>query len=139
VKNYLEIFSESYQRVLKTTIDGQDFFEAFYRAFIASSDEVADKFRDVEMGQQRAHLRRSLDHMIYFSIDRKASDELFKTAKVHGKSGKNIRPALYEAWLDSLLETVRVYDPACDVEAEIAWQVVLAPGITYMKTHFNRT
>jgi hypothetical protein len=138
MKNYLEIFSDSYQRVSASSVAEQDFFEAFYRAFIGTSTEVADKFKNVDMEKQRQHLRQSLDQMIYFSIDRKASDTLFGTAKTHSKSGKNIRSQLYETWLESLLETVRKFDTAFNEETEIAWRVVLAPGISYMKTQYHR-
>lgn len=138
MKNYLEIFTASYQRVSAISVADRDFFESFYQAFTGTSTEVADKFKNVDMEKQRHHLRTSLDQMIYFSIDRKASDTLLSTAKTHSKSGKNIRAELYEVWLESLLQTVRQFDTEFDAETEIAWRVVLAPGISYMKTQYNR-
>ncbi len=138
MKNYLEIFTASYQRVSAISVADRDFFEAFYHAFTETSAEVADKFRDVDMVKQREHLRNSLDQMIYFSIDRKASDTLLNTAKTHSKAGKNIRAELYEVWLESLLQTVQKFDAEFDDETEIAWRVVLAPGISYMKTQYDK-
>lgn len=138
MKNYLQIFTASYQRVSAISVVDLDFFEAFYRAFTGASAEAANKFKEVDMVKQREHLRTSIDQMIYFSIDRKASDTLLNTAKTHSKSGKDIRAELYEVWLDSLLQTVRQFDSEFDEETEIAWRVVLAPGISYMKTQYHR-
>ena len=46
-------------------------------------------------------------------------------------------PELYEAWLDSLIATARESDPDFDDELELAWRVVLAPGIAYMKFRYD--
>lgn len=138
MKNYLEIFTASYQRVSAIAVADRDFFEAFYDTFTSLSTEAAEKFQGVDMLKQREHLRNSLDQMIYFSIDRKASDMLLNTAKTHSKSGKDIRPELYEAWLESLLQTVRKFDSQFNEETEIAWRVVLAPGISYMQAQYDK-
>jgi hypothetical protein len=138
MKNYLEIFADSYQRVIAREIDGKNFFAAFYDAFTDSSAEAVEKFRNVDMKKQQDHLRRSLDHMVYFSIDREASDELLRIARIHSKDVNDIHPALYEVWLDSLLQTVRRYDPQFDDEIEVAWNVVLAPGVRYMQLQYQR-
>lgn len=138
MQNYLDLFTKSFQRLADVTIDDVDFFSAFYNAFVSDSAEAAEKFRNVDMERQREHLRKSLDHMLYFSIDRVAGDEMLKIAKAHSRSIGNIRPELYEVWLDSLLKTVRAYDPEFNDEVEIAWRVVLAPGISYMQLHYDR-
>ena len=100
---------------------------------LRSNDIRNGAIKSVDMQAQRAHLRKSLDHMVYFSIDRQDSDEMTRIARAHSKSGKDIPPTLYECWLGSLIETVRTYDPQFDEDVEIAWRVVLAPGIAYMK------
>ena len=137
MKSYLDIFTQSYQRVIGVTHADKDFFSAFYDAFVSDSSEAAEKFRNVDMQAQREHLRKSLDHMVYFSIDRQDSDEMTRIAGTHSKSGRDIRPELYERWLDSLIRTVRTYDPQFDEDVEIAWRVVLAPGIAYMKLRYE--
>jgi hypothetical protein len=139
MENYLEIFTESYQRVVASSQGDKDFFAAFYDAFINDSAVAREKFRGVDMLKQKEHLRKSLDHMVYFSIDRQASDEMRRIARAHGRSGKDISPELYESWLDSLVNTVREYDPRFDDEVEIAWRVVLAPGISYMQLQYPRS
>lgn len=138
MENYLEIFTKSYQRVVAENRADKDFFTAFYDAFFSDSAAARAKFRNVDMQEQKQHLRKSLDHMVYFSIDRQASDEMTRIARAHGKSGKDISPGLYECWLDSLVRTVREYDPKFDDDVEIAWRVVLAPGIRYMQLQHPR-
>lgn len=137
--SYLEIFTESYQRVANADSPERDFFAAFYDAFVADSKEAAEKFSNVDMQKQQQHLRTSLDQMVYFSIDRQAGEELAEIAKTHSKSGRDIKPELYERWLDSLLKTVREYDPEYCDDVEVAWRVVLAPGISYMQLQYERT
>jgi hemoglobin-like flavoprotein len=138
MQNYLEIFTQSYQRVVNVTDASLDFFTAFYEVFVKDSSEAAERFRNVDMNLQRDHLRKSLEHMVYFSIDREASDEMLKTARSHSKSVRDIQPELYERWLESLLKAVRKYDPEFSDEVEIAWRVVLAPGISYMQLQHQR-
>lgn len=136
--SYLEIFTDSFQRVTNTENSEVDFFAAFYDSFVADSAEAAEKFRNADMQKQQQHLRTSLDHMVYFSIDRQAGEELARIARTHSRSGRNIRPELYEHWLESLLKTVREFDPQYCDDVEIAWQVVLAPGIRYMQIQYER-
>ena len=138
MKNYLEIFTASFQRVVDGSVGDVDFFEAFYESFVGNSPEAAEKFRNVDMQKQREHLRKSLDHMVYFSIDRQAGDEMSRIARAHSRSGNDIHPELYLLWLDSLVSTVRAYDPDFNDEVEIAWRVVLAPGISYMQLQYHR-
>jgi len=138
MENYLEIFTKSYQRVINEKRADKDFFTAFYDAFIDDSAAAREKFRNVDMQKQKEHLRNSLDHMVYFSIDRQASDEMTRIARAHGKSGTDVGPALYDCWLNSLVKTVHEYDPQFDDEVEIAWRVVLAPGISYMQLQHPR-
>lgn len=138
MKNYLEIFTDSFHRVIDAEVDDVGFFATFYDAFVSDSAEAAEKFRNVDMQKQQEHLRKSLDHMVFFSIDRQATEEMLRIAAIHSKSGNDIRPELYERWLDSLVRTVRAFDPEFDDEVETAWRVVLAPGISYMQLQYER-
>ncbi len=134
--DYLDVFSASYQRVTTRTIEGREFLEAFYRCFIGKSPVIAAKFAATDLERQRRLLGLSLNHMVYFSIDRRAGDELLRIARSHARDRLDIAPSLYEIWLDSLLEVVAEYDPDYDDEIGLAWRVLLAPGIAYMKAHY---
>ena len=41
-------------------------------------------------------------------------------------------------WLESLIETVQLFDSRFTEEIELAWRVVLAPGIAYMKFKYDK-
>ena len=97
--DYLQLFVDSYKRVLVSDRRDENFFDAFYRLFISRSPQAAGM------------LHTSIDHMIYFSMDRRATE--------------------------TLLEAVRLIDPDYDDDIDLAWRVVLAPGVTYMKRKYD--
>jgi hemoglobin-like flavoprotein len=136
--DYLQLFVDSYKRVMAREISQESFFQAFYRIFLSSSPEAAEKFRNTDMNRQQEMLRMSMDHMTYFSLDRQATENLRSIARVHGRTGADIPPELYDVWLEALVETVRLFDPDYDDEVDLAWRVALAPGITYMKQMYVR-
>ena len=138
MKDYLTFFHESYDRAIEGDSQQDAFFEAFYDSFISRSDDIAAKFADTNMRQQRGMLYRSFRHMVDFSVQRQASDELRRIAERHSMSQIDIHPDLYDVWLDSLVETVQLFDPRFTEEIELAWRIVLAPGIAYMKFKFDK-
>ena len=83
-------------------------------------------------------LAQSLHEMVDFATSRVASDRLGRVADRHSRRQRDIPPELYEVWLDSLIRTVREMDPLFCEEIELAWRVVLAPGIAYMKFRYDR-
>ena len=138
MKDYLIFFRESCKRILASDAQQDEFLEAFYETFIARSDEIAQKFAHTDMKHQREMLLQSLQHMVEFSVQRKASEALRRTAELHSASQIDIDPGLYDNWLDCLIETVQLFDPRFSDEIELAWRVVLAPGVAYMKFHFDK-
>ena len=89
------------------------------------------------MDRQRGMLKVSLDHMVYFAIDREETAEIARVAGVHSKSETDIPDQLYELWLQSLLATVAQFDSEFDPEVEAAWREALGPAIEYMKRHYD--
>ncbi len=138
MKDYLTFFRESYERAIESDSQQDQFFEAFYDGFISRSDDIAARFASTNMEQQKEMLYRSFRHMVDFSVQRQASDELRRIAERHSKSQIDIHPDLYDIWLDSLIETVQLFDPRFTEEIELAWRIVLAPGIVYMKFKYDK-
>lgn len=138
MKDYLTFFNESYQRTMGGESDRDEFLDAFYDAFMSKSIEIAAKFAHTDMRRQRQMLYRSLHHMVDFSVECQASEDLRKTAERHSASQLDVSPGLYDIWLDSLIETVQLFDPEFTDEIELAWRVVLAPGIVYMKFKYDK-
>lgn len=138
MKDYLVFFRESYKRITDNESQRDEFLEAFYEGFISTSDEIAAKFAHTDMERQKKMLYQSLHHMLDFSVQRQASEELRRIAERHSASKVDIEPRLYDVWLDSLIETAQLFDPRFTEEVELAWRVVLAPGIAYMKFKYDK-
>ena len=135
----IQQFVDSYARVGAKDLESGGFFDTFYRHFVESSPVVAEKFARTDMENQRDMLRVSLDHMVYFAIDKEETDEITRVARVHAKSQTDISGELYELWLNSLLATVSQFDPEYDEEIDNAWRDALGPAIEYMKRHYDKS
>lgn len=138
MKDYLTFFHESYDRAIANGSQKDEFFDAFYDGFMSRSDEITERFAKTNMSRQKEMLHRSLQHMVEFSVERRASEQLRAVAERHSMSRLDIDPGLYDVWLDSLIETVQMFDSRFTEEIELAWRVVLAPGIVYMKFKYDK-
>ncbi|MCK2185151.1 globin [Halomonas getboli] len=134
----VKVFDASYARVMAHEVEGRGFFEAFYRRFQEGSTEVAGKFRGIDMDRQQAMLKKSFYHLLSLYAASHDGDYLARVAIRHGRGHLDIRPALYDRWLETMMVTLREYDPECGDEQELAWRLVMAPGIAYMKFHYDR-
>jgi hemoglobin-like flavoprotein len=129
----LMLFNDSFERCGSRP----GFLERFYQIFVASSPEVAEKFRNTDIRHQAALLRVSLYCVMLASSGKPEGEaHLARIAKIHNRAGRDISPALYDLWLESLLAAVREYDPELDDDAEQAWRRVLAPGIEFLKASY---
>ena len=90
------------------------------------------------MVRQRRMLARSLTEIAEFSETGVATDYLRQVARRHSRDERNVEPELYVTWLDCLVATMRDFQPEADDETELAWRVVLAPGVAYMQYRHDR-
>ena len=132
-----ETFDQSYERVKAIEKNGLTFFDAFYEKFINASPEVAQAFKNTDMKRQRKMLEKSFYSLFIFYATSNQNDYLGKIAHRHSKHDVNVDPALYDVWLECLVQTVAEYDPQYSREVELAWRLVLSTGITYMKFHYH--
>ena len=116
-----------------------DFFDIFYGTFLASSPEVAEKFKGTDFTRQKELLRISFHHLLLVARDHKQGPDpyLEDVAVKHGAGHLAIGAHLYDLWLDSLLETVRTCDPECFPEVEKAWEEVMMVGIHYLCANYE--
>lgn len=128
----LELYNNSYERI---TTNAEGFFADFYRNFFNKSDSIRALFHNVDMVKQGEIVQDSFHYLLSFYNTKQVSDYLINLCH-HHKNELVIAESLYDLWLDALLETVSHHDPHYDRETELAWRVVLAPGITLMK-HYN--
>lgn len=135
-------FQASYERLIGSgvgiTDKGQDFFKRFYDRFISRSDLVSEKFSETDMDRQVAMLQKAMFQLISFYLTKSDNTMLQNIAVSHSRARHDIPAELYDLWLESLLDTVRELDPEYDEELRLAWQIVMTPGILYMKHHYNR-
>ncbi len=133
-KDFQYIFGQSYTRV----IESERLFDTFYDTFIASSPQVAEKFRGTDLERQKRMLEQSLGYVTGFHTDLMIEQELVDVARMHDKHHRDIGPEFYDKWVDCLIEAVKACDPQFTREVELAWRLTLAPGITYMKFQYDR-
>ena len=133
MQDFVSTFRASYERALGNGSYNVDFIQHFYDIFVSRSSEVRDLFQDTDMSKQKTMLHDSLAYMVEFFVARRSSPHIEHIARVHGPSHRNIPPYLYDLWVDCLVEAVRKFDPEFSKSTEIAWRLVLSPGIAYMK------
>ncbi|MND77600.1 hypothetical protein D3C80_692850 [compost metagenome] len=113
----------------------QNFFDTFYQHFLASSPAVRDKFVKTDMTAQKHLLRAGILNLVLYA--RGMSDtKLRALGQSLSREGFDIRPELYDLWVDSLLLAVRQHDPEVDLEDLAAWREVLGKGINVIKSYY---
>lgn len=138
VLDYESVFNESFHRILSEEGTGEEFFSDFYREFLASSPEVARRFRDTDMARQRKMLKSSFYTMLRFSTSSEVTDELAAIAQSHDRDHHDVPPQLYDHWLECLLSAVERHDAQFADDVELAWRLVMAKGIACMKFRYAR-
>jgi len=129
-----QTFVDSLNRCLKVP----HFLEEFYAVFMSSSTEVREKFRDTDPVQQARVLAESLYALAVVAQGQKGSPawgDFPRLAEKHSRRGLDIRPELYDLWLDCLLGAARRCDRSFSPEVEDAWRRTLAIGIEYLRSH----
>ena len=137
MSNFVEIFNDSFERLMKED-RRQAFIGGFYDRFMASNPQVAEKFSATDMAHQKKMLAESLAEMREFFLKPEDNPYLVTLARIHGVRGRQIAGELYDAWLDSLVAAVEEHDPDFIPYVELAWRVVMAPGIAFMRFFYDR-
>jgi hemoglobin-like flavoprotein len=125
-----EQFKMGYWRTLSTKIDGVEFIDGFYKRFLSSSSEVAELFADTDFSLQKNMLTLSLVHVASFD-PAKGPDSIMRHLAARHRE-LNVKPHHYKLWFDSLLETIKEFDPEYDEDIGESWIRRLTPGVNYM-------
>jgi hemoglobin-like flavoprotein len=115
------------------------FLDAFYERFISSSEEIRDKFKNTDMQRQVRMLEDSLfvvANAVQGEEGSPARGDLPRIAARHSRHDLDIRPELYDIFLDCLMATVRTHDTQFSAEVEAAWRETMAFGIDYMRARY---
>jgi hemoglobin-like flavoprotein len=115
------------------------FLEEFYERFITSSEEVRAKFAGTDMKRQVRMLEDAL-FVVAVAVQGEegspARADLPRIAARHSRQDLDIRPELYDRFLECLIETVRAKDPQFSAEIESAWRETMAFVIEYMRARY---
>jgi hemoglobin-like flavoprotein len=131
----VEVFVASLKRCLAKP----EFLLNFYGRFMDSSEEIRNKFAQTDFQRQTRVLAESLWVISVVAQAPKASpawEALPRLAARHSRNDLDIRPGLYDKWLDCLVETARNHDVEFSTEIEDAWRNTLAVGIEYMRSKY---
>jgi hemoglobin-like flavoprotein len=131
--------SETFRASLKRCLADTAFLHDFYELFMASSGEVREKFKDTEFPRQTRVLADSLYIMAVASESRDdaiAWKELDRLGERHSRADLDVRPELYESWLECLVKAAAQYDPDFSPEIEEAWRTSLAPGLEHLRSRY---
>jgi hemoglobin-like flavoprotein len=127
------LFNDSLQRCYGKS----GFIDRFYSLFLASSDEVAKKFQYTDFKRQRHLLASSLYFMMAASYGKPEGDlHIRRIADLHSRHKLDIRPELYDLWLDCLVRAASEYDSGFDASTERVWRIIMGQGIALMKSHY---
>lgn len=124
---------------LKRCLGAPGFLAAFYERFTGSSEEVRAKFRGVDMVRQVRVLEDSLYVVAVAAQGEEGSlarGALPQLAKRHSRGELDIRPGLYDVWVECLVETARAHDPQWADDVAAAWRDTLAAGVEYMRQRY---
>lgn len=129
----IQLFNDSFERVTNQP----RFFDVFYDKFLSSSEEVADKFAATDLRRQKNMLKASL-YLTMTAIVQRREDLSFlePVAERHDRRHLDIRPELYDLWLDSLVEAVRLCDPQVDRQVTLVWRRALAKAIDFCTARY---
>ena len=114
-----------------------DFAERFYSHFLGASDEIAPLFANTDFKKQRTLLRGSVFMMVMKEVDdTRAHGHFSKIGESHAHGQLDIKPELYEVWLDSLCATVKELDPEWTAELEDQWREKMRPAISLITSKY---
>ena len=99
---------------------------------------MAEKFANTDLKLQATVLKRSL-YMVLRAAHQLEDglDHLEKIAHSHSARGLDIKPHLYQHWLDTLIAVMRETETHYDESLDDAWRAVLQPIIDKMIEHYQ--
>ena len=124
---------------LKRCLERPDFMLDFYGFFMDSSDEIRQKFANTDFKRQTRVVADSFWAISVAAQGPKSSPawtDMPRLAARHSRSELDITPAMYDTWLDCLIQAVRKHDSAFSAEVEAAWRATLGAAIEYMRSKY---
>ena len=112
----------------------RELLDKFYKALVCSNPEVGRAFINADMEKQKEVLQMSLSMAILFPQDNVvAKHAMDKVRHSHSQSNLNIKPELYQYWLDALLSVVAEADHEFSPVLEQHWRLVMGQAISHIQ------
>lgn len=125
---------DSYGRCLAR----KDFFDRFYIIFVDSHPDIRPMFAKTDMPKQKELLRHGLmSALLFMESDVMAKACIDRIRATHGATRLNIRPALYQYWIDSIVQTVSESDPQYSPALGEQWREVLVPAVRHIQSGYH--
>lgn len=132
--NTYEVVSDSFKRCGMSN----DFYDAFYDIFLSKSGEIKALFAKTKFEKQKKLLKMTVTTMVRHPLAHRTTQAVLKdVGRTHGKNGYNIRAGLYDAWLDSLCDTVKEHDPRYTPQIEQAWRRYMEEAIRIILANYK--
>lgn len=126
-----QVFNDSYARLL---ISFDKFFIKFYQNFIKTSDDIEKLFRGVSQEKRQKMMESSFIMLTNMgSVSHSLTNPEFLEIIEKHKRMPGINPAMCDLWVESLLQTVKEYDPYYNATVEKAWRLYVAPGVEQIR------
>lgn len=114
-----------------------DFFAAFYARFFELRPEAEPLFAQTAFERQHNLLRHAIGLLLSFPGQQEAEPNILtRVAERHSRREMGIDPSHYPPFLESLIDTVKRYDPLFTPAVEQAWRVSLSSGFAYMQSRY---
>jgi truncated hemoglobin YjbI len=123
--SFEQVFA-SYHRARET---GQ-LFDTFYDLLLRKSPEIPPMFARTDFPHQKLMLRESIIEMLSFAQTGSGREEIERLGERHRQL--QIKPRLYDLWLDALCEALAKHDPKFDPALESLWRTAMRKGIEVM-------
>ncbi len=115
-------------------------FERFYDILIQRSPKVARMFAHTDLSQQYELLEQSITMSLLFPQGNVIANQAVARIRAsHRHDRLNIEPAMYELWLDSLMQAFAEHDPFFSDELEADWRRLLSVTINHIKSGYHET
>ena len=122
---------EAIHQSLKRCYATPRFLDLFYERFLQASPDIARHFAHTDMARQKRMVEASLFTSILAAEGVPyAVRSIRRLGEMHRDLG--IAPALYDLWMESLIETVAECDEAFSESVEHTWRMVLRGSIERM-------
>ena len=135
MRNFEELFNDSFHRILGQPGAALTFIDHFYEAFMKMPG-VAAKFEGTDLQAMKEKVIPSILYLLEFASTRQEDHILFDVAMAHSRHRANIEPSLYDAFTETIIQSVKHFDKEYDDSVALAWIITLAPGLEYMKFHY---